>query len=255
MKESFTYLFKDNKWLIKFLTVFLFITIATYGGHFYSILSKNSEFVLPFKYWIPMTLGCAISYIITAGYKIICVKAFQVAKTNRIAPFVRLKIDFIVGFKYLCASGLFHICCSIIIAIFCFMTGLSMALPGERVLMMNVCSTLMLLSIVIYVVYWALTELGYVYMYAENPCFLNFFKIKQLTSCIFKHKKQYFSAVGYNIIINIFIFFSFLLINCLFLYKASSIKALVINTLLMSIIGTYKLFITNMLIAKSLEGN
>ncbi len=251
MLNSFTYIFKDNKWLIKFITAFIFIGIFTYGSHFYLIQNRNSEYVLPLTFWLPMALGCLISYIIVSGYKIVCVKAYQATKINYIAPFLRLKMDFKIGFKYLCAFVLFHFCCNFVLAILGIMVGLSFAIYNK--ILVNILCSVLLLIFVLYIIYWTIAELGYIYMYAENPSFLTFFRIKELFSNIGKNKKQYFTTLGLNILLCFAVILFYILINYFFTYKLNGIGALLINTSIVTLAGTYKFFVSNMLAAKSLE--
>lgn len=253
MRESFTYLFKDNKWLIKFLTVFIFIGIFTYGSHFYLVQNRNSEFVLPFRFWFPMAIGCLASYIILFGYKIINVKAFQVTNTNKIIPFMKLATDFKTGFKYACALAMFHFCWYFLLAVFGLMVGFSFVTQNKFLITFS--GSLMLLTFVSYITYWLISEFGYIYMFAKNPSFLTFFKIKELFSGIWNHKKQYFIALGLNILLSISVFGLYILINYLLICKLNAIAALLINTIIMAVAGTYKFFVSNMLISKSLEEN
>lgn len=253
MLNSFTYIFKDNKWLIKFLTVFVFIGIFTYGSHFYLVQNRNSEFLLPFRFWFPMAIGCLVSYIILFGYKIINVKAFQVTKTNKIVPFMRLTMDFKTGFKYTCAFAMFHLCWNFLLAVFGIMFGLSITTYNK--VLITFTGSLMLLTFVSYITYWLISEFGYIYMFAENPSLFTFFKIKELFSNIWNHKKQYFTALGLNILLCLVVLGFYMLINCFFTYNLNEICALLVNTIIVTIAGTYKFFVSNMLISKSLEEN
>lgn len=253
MRESFTYLFKDNKWLIKYLTVFVFIGIFTYGSHFYLVQNQNSEFILPFRFWLPMAIGCLISYIIVLGYRIANIKVFQDLPDNTVLPYINLKANFKTGFKYLCAFVLFHLCWQVLLAFFGIMTGLSFATYNKTLI--NTCGILFILIFATYLIYWILTEFGYVYMYTENPSFLNFFKIKELFSKIWNHKKQYFIAVGCNILLFLLIMTIYGAVNYFLLLTFNPLVMLLINTLLMAIMATYKFFVCNMLIAKSLKDN
>ena len=253
MLNSFTYIFKDNKWLIKFITAFIFIGIFTYGSHFYLVQNRNSEFILSFRFWFPMAIGCLVSYIILFGYKIINVKAFQVTKTNKIVPFMRLAMDFKTGFKYACALAMFHLCWHFLLAVFGLITGLSFGTQNK--FLITLCCSLMLLTFVSYIVYWLISEFGYIYMFAENPSFLTFFKIKELFSNIWNHKKQYFTALGLNILLCIAVLGFYMLINYFLMYNLNEIGALLVNTIIVTSAGTYKFFVSNMLISKSLEEN
>ena len=253
MRESFTYLFKDNKWLIKFLTVFVFIGVFTYGSHFYLVRSRNAEFLLPFAFWLPMAIGCLISYIIVLGYRIANIKVFQDLPDNIVLPYINLKANLKAGFKYFCAFVLFHLCWQILLAVCGIMTGLSFATYNR--IFINTCCILFLLVSATYLIYWILTEFGYVYMYSENPSFLNFFKFKELFSKIRNHKKQYFLAVGCNILLFLLIMTIYGTINYFLLLLLNPLLMLLINTVLMAIMATYKFFVCNMLIAKSLKDN
>ena len=250
MRESFTYLFKDNKWVIKFLAIFIFICAYTYGGHFYITTNRSSEFVLPFVYWLPMALGCLITYIIASGYKILCVTAFQIPKNNCIVPPLNLKSAFKTGFKYLLAWGLFNLCCLIFIAISGLITGLSIF---TNVTFARICIVTFMIILLFYWIYIIITEFGSIYMYAKKPDIYNFFRIKELFSGILSHKKQYFIALGWNILLYLLILLFYWILNYLFIYKLKPLTALFINTLIMSSFGTYKFFVSNMLAAKSLE--
>ncbi len=251
MRECFTYLFKDNKWIVKFLTVFVFICIFTYGSHFYLVQNRNSEFILPFVFWLPMAIGCLISYIIVSGYRIANIKVFQEIPDNSVIPYMNLKNNLKTGFKYICAFVLFHLCWQILLAVLGIMTGLSFATYNKIII--NTCAILFLLVSATYLIYWILTEFGYVYMYTENPSYLNFFKIKELFSKIWNHKKQYFLAVGCNILMFVLIMTIYGTANYFMLYKLNPLAMLIINTLLMTTMATYKFFVCNMLIAKSLK--
>ena len=254
MRESFTYLFKDNKWLKIFSIIFIFITAITYNNNFYILHNKNNEFVMPLWFLIPLAIGCLIFYLIITGYKITTIKSFQDQTSNYILPLLNLKSNLKIGFKYICAYYLFSTCCLLIIAIFGLIYGLASTLTDNSCIRF-IMAVPLYISLILYVAYMIVSEFAYIYMFAKSPSYMNFFKFAMLFKYIRKNIKTYFIAFCYYLVLCFILAIITKYVNSLSLFSIGLGGKLLLSSVIISIFETYKFFVTNMLVVKSIEHN
>lgn len=250
MKESFTYIFKDNKWKIKSFIYFLFAIVIVCSKMITINPNNKDQILVAPAFALIMFILCLIVWTITAGYQIANVRAFQEQNSNYVIPYVNLKNNFILGLRYWAAYWLFNLPCLLIITILGFIAGLFMM--SKMHMLSSIVAVICGIFVLFYVLYILLFSMGYYYMFAKEPKFNTFYRIKTLFGYISKCPKRYFLSVLCNVGLGIVLAFLAVLITSDLIKNPAG---LVIIPIAMSAFLTYSFFVANMLTAKSIIEN
>ena len=100
MLEAFTYMFNDNMLKKKALTYFVFVLLANLLTQISLIFAPPARDVAaPPQYYI-LSILSAIVMMIPTGYLISCIKAIMDQNENPVLPFLNVKNNFVLGFKF-----------------------------------------------------------------------------------------------------------------------------------------------------------
>lgn len=100
MLEAFTYMFNDNMLKKKALTYFVFVLLANLLTQISLIFAPPARGVVaPPQYYI-LSILSAIVMMIPTGYLISCIKAILEQNENPVLPFLNVKNNFVLGFKF-----------------------------------------------------------------------------------------------------------------------------------------------------------
>ncbi len=177
MKEAFTYMFKDNKFWLKLLSLygigFLFILLLIICV---LIADVTNKYVGAFILFI---FGTIIS-ILVSGYYMTCINALAAQENNIVIPFININKNMTKGLMFYFASILWNI--AIIIA------GVLSAIPAIGMAFAIICIPIIVFSLV--------GLFAFIYIFAITNDVFSFFKLKTAFFLIKNNAKKYFSTLG-----------------------------------------------------------
>lgn len=242
MKEAFTYMFKDNKFMQKALTYLGMVFVANIAIMFSKMFAPGCQNCTPEpKYYLCAILG-ALLMIIPQGYVVSCIKSFIDQKENIVIPFLNLKKNFVDGFKY---------CLSILILSLVF--GLSMGVMTLVIAIIASITGLKFLIVILGLVFFVLLILlmfytvAFIWIFANKCWVTSFLKWKKAVELVSKNKKSYWMAFGFLLAIGIVTG----LISALL--PAANVVSVIVSAFIMALITSYTMFAWTYIAAKSIK--
>ena len=231
MREAFSYMFKDNmiKQKAGIYLVILFISslLTNYANY---MINKNMVKSPSIETIILSLAGFVIS-LITTGYCVNCIKTIVEQRENIILPFVNIKNNLFLGFKYYISLSLLGLIMTIVLVSSFFLS--------KEVAFILTCITFIILMLYI---------MPFMYIFATTGMWSSFLRFKRATIMIAKSKWQYWK----NFLICFGIFILFGIISAV-AYKETGIANVIAGTLIMAIASTYFMYVTSYLTAKAIK--
>ena len=180
--KAFTYMFDDNKFWQKFLTIFfitLLPTVLMTLNVDYS--NQNNPFANATPLFIPMILISMILFSTVLGYSFSCISSLNSQKNLFILPMYSFGKNLISALKYCLAAFIF-------MPFFWLIIGIIILVSGLFSIISPALSTLILA--ILYIAFYVL----FIYYI---PAFMRYFAITQkITS--FYHFKNIFASINYD---------------------------------------------------------
>ena len=198
MLKSFTYMFKDNKFIQKAFMFFIFTLIGLFCTNYANITAKVS----PQPELLLITLIGMIMQIFPGGYAVSCIKALTEQKENYILPMFNLKSVFVIGFRNGIAA---LILCLVLIGIygliagiFAIITMLPLPLTIILVILLTVLSFIPLLALLFY-------GLALNWIFANTQALTSFLQFQKAHALIKQDWRRYLKAFGLMLAISVII--------------------------------------------------
>ena len=229
MKEAFTYMLKDNKIVQKALTYFGLILISGLCTNFSQFLTPKHACNISISCLVLGLIGIFLS-MITSGYGISCKRAIVEQKENIVLPFLKFGSNLFSGFKFGVAITLLVLAITAVIMI--------SAIIGK--LLSPVIPVIVIALLCLFIVCYAI---AFTYIFVTTDSWLSFFKIKQATKIIasWQYWKNVLVMMGLSVISAV--------ISSLVSFIFKGAADVIINTTVMSIIGSYFVFVFSYLVA------
>ena len=204
MKNSFNYMFFDNRFYKK-VFLFLIYTILLVYCSIFSLTGCNNTTTLNFLSYIVITLIVIFGYSIFEGYKIAVIKSINISNENiQVLPMLNIKKDFIIGIKFLISFLIFSIPFICIIGAFGFTVGFATILNMPNLLIYT-SSILFVLSMFAYIFYLICFLPATIAIFAETNSIWSFYKFEEIFKLVFFNKKIYFKSALVYLILGIII--------------------------------------------------
>ena len=229
MKEAFYYMFKDNKILQKYITIFLIVL-----GVLYCIVFFPTEIDLLF---FEFSFLLILLFVSLFGYWISCVKAIINQIRNIVLPYVNITNNLIIGLKYMMAALMLRL---LFLAIEIFGEGLV-----SNMLQLDFIWSPLLYMISIF---FNFMFIAFNWIFATTGNILSYTYISQALRLVLTNKKSYFVAAALELIV-------YLLLCILIHFVGIMAKFLDRNILLfaLSFIIPYFMFVTAYINAKAIK--
>ncbi len=244
IKEAFTYMFKDNKFLQKAFVYFLITFIGQFAIQYATntlIPTQAKSFNI--EYYAFLLLGTVIMFI-PQGYYISCIRALKEQQANLVLPYFNFINNFKQGFKFNISLWLLCILGGGVL-IFACVIGAMLAIASKIIAMIFfilaiVVTIIFMLAVFIYAI--ALTTI-----FANTDSWLSFFKFKEATKIIAENTSKYMLALGITIAMTVL---SGIIVSVCHLININSIGLSAIITLLTAILASYTVFVFSYILAK-----
>ena len=245
MKEAFLFMFKDNMLKQKALIYFLFAFIANFLTQWSNLFvpSGRGESA-PIQYYILIILACVVSFI-PSGYGISCIKSLLEQKENPVLPFLNIKNNFVLGFKFAVNIMLISLVFGLAILMLLFPFALIYAF-GYKIL------SIILLFVVVglFVLFISFYSPVLCCIFAKKEWFTTYFRFIRATKIIKQDFWKYFKYVmlfiAIMIVISVINYYLMLLIN-------SGIWGAALIAFVIALISSYTVFINAYICARAVN--
>ncbi len=247
MVNAFNYMFRDNKYAQKALTLGFIIFLSQLCLNT-AYLYKNCGLNIPpsAEYYILNILGSLINTF-AVGYGFTCIKALCEQKDNYVLPFINLKHSFLLGLKNCIAVFLF----TTILALITFIPLIAGFIFRQSPLIPLVLMSIILIGSLIYIISYTL---AYTWIFAKTDSMLSYVKIKLATQLIKSNKGSYWKAVGWFALITIaFVILVIIAAGILGIFIKDKVLCGVIMSLLAATISAYISFVGFFITAKAIN--
>jgi len=228
VREAFTYMFKDNKFLEKGFIYYIFAFLEMLFALFLQTLSQNRNIqgLLYFS-----LLGLFIT-IILIGYRVKCIKALTIQNNNYLLPFFEVGNCIKLGIKAFLA---------IIFA--SLVWGLLCIIPFVNIII-----------ILLAFIFFGYFFMAYDWIFSNTEGLNSFLRIKLAWKLIAYAKGNYFKSFIMNIVAAILCEIPAILLYVLLnLSLPHGMSVNIFKTLFMAIFATYQTFISVYIVAKSIK--
>jgi hypothetical protein len=215
--------------------------VFTQIGYLYAPQNKNTP-AEPI-YYILSLLGFIASFIPT-GYLMSCIKAVREQETNIVLPFLNIKSNFILGFKCMIGIIFMSLVFGFTYVIFLIIPAIIFALIGSKVLFAIFVVLMSLILILLISIYSPALSC----IFAEKEWITSFFRYIRATKLIAQYKGNYFKYAGIFVLLIILLTVLNAVIQTLLYF---GIFGAVLAALIISLIGSYTVFVFVYLAAKS----
>lgn len=248
MKEAFTYMFKDNKYLEKAGVYAGLVLLA-------NLLLNYSQTMNSSGIGLLLLLLGYLALFIPSGYGISCIKAIFTQDENIILPAINIKKNFILGFKIFVAGILLGLAIGGILLAVCIIFGIIGALTipkdyGTEVIGLIFLIPFLILAFTIIIVY-LVYGLAMSVIFAKKEFYTTFFKFDMANQLISQNPGKYFSSVG----IYVLVFIAVIIVNTvpgIVLNNLSSIGTIILSAI-QAVVGAYTIFVFAYITAKSTQ--
>lgn len=235
MLKSFSYMFKDNNFWKKYLSVFGFILIANflinYSGTFSPEL--NGGEISPW-YYILFFAGFIFMFV-PYGYSISALKITLEGNEAGELPYVNIVKNFMAGLKVVLAGLVLVIPLLFVVYLLVMLNIiLSKFLGGILSVMINV--------VLCFIFFWVLfSGIAMCCRYVKTPSYLNFVNFKAAAQLINCDVARYFKVFWLTILCTVIVYsITFLLVSVL---TKIGYAGLVIYCILISLLWTYQIYL------------
>ncbi len=244
IKEAFTYMFKDNKFLQKAFVYFLFAFIANFFIQYASTtLMPTQENPFNIEYYAFLLLGTVLMFI-PQGYYVSCVRALKEQQENLVLPYFNLINNFKQGFK-------FNVSIWLLCIAFCAISIVAFIIGGLLSVASKILAMIVFILVAITAIIFALAVCFYAIaltkIFTNTNSWLSFFKFKEATKIIANNTSNYMLAIGITIGISIV---SGIISRIGMLLNNNHIAIPIMVALLTSIIASYTVFVFSYILAK-----
>lgn len=241
MRELFTYMFKDNKFVTKASMYFLFVLSGTFCLNYASALAKTGA--APASLLL-LILG-AILMFIPYGYVMSCVKALTEQRENYVLPRFNIKSNFVIGFKYSVSIFIVSLVFGTVTVIAAFIIGLIAGILKAKVLAAVLFTSVIVISMLLFIFY----TLALNWIFANTHAITSFLQFKKAHALIKQDYPRYWKGLGLMLLINFVIAVA---AGFVLSIAGTNIIAVFIATLIAALVSSYVVFVNTMINAKSI---
>lgn len=181
MKEAFYYMFKDDKFLTKYMMIFLLILLPFILSIYVKI--KIIKIILLIVF---MSI-----YLILSGYWINCVKAVTDQSNNIVLPFINIKNNIWTGLRWIFAELIFGIIALGVLILLGFLSTLPLM---KFILIPVVC--------VAFILFYVLTN-AFTWIFANKNDIYAYLRLSEAIKYLNFNKKAYFIILIICTLINV----------------------------------------------------
>lgn len=242
MKEVFTYMFKDNKFIQKAAIYYVFLLTGTFCTNYANILLKAGGKPVLYLVYLAGILLLLVPY----GYVVSCVKALIEQKENYILPMFNIKNSFVISIKYILALSVLCLVFALIMAIVVFIIALIGSILNAKLLAIVLLNSVIISAILLLIFY----SLALNWIFANTRAITSFLQVRKAHSLIKQDYPRYWKSLGLFLVVGLLSGATSLSIT-----KTASdmnLFAVICVSLITSLIATYMAFVMSMVNAKSI---
>lgn len=245
MLEAFTYMFKDNMLKKKAIMYFIFALLGNLFTQISLIFAPPARGVAaPPQYYI-LSILSAVVMMIPTGYLISCIKAIMEQNENPVLPFLNVKNNFVLGFKFFISITLLSLAFGVIFIILSILAAILFPV-ATKAMFYTFLTILFIIPFLIIIFY----SPAFCCILAKKEWFTTFFRFVRVTKLVGLNIANYLKRFGLMVLLVLAsgILSSIINILCPSNYLGATLMALVISA-----ISSYTVFVFAHLTAKSIK--